>query len=61
MNASYLYLQIPSVGLYYLSEDIYVYVYVCVIWMDIYVTRFAKTRHNSAFLEIHIFTPWCSM
>ena len=27
----------------------------------VYVTRFAKTRHNSAFFEIHIFTLWCSM
>ena len=26
-----------------------------------YVTGFAKTRHNRAFFEIHIFTPWCSM
>ena len=28
---------------------------------SIYVTRFAKNRHNSAFFEIYIFTPWCSM
>ena len=27
----------------------------------VYVTRFANTRHNGAFFEIHIFTPWCSM
>ena len=29
--------------------------------VKLFVTRFAKTWHNSAFFEIHIFTPWCSM
>ena len=27
----------------------------------LYVTQFAKTRHNRAFFEIHIFTPCCSV
>ena len=36
----------------------YTCMYVCIF---AYVTRFAKTRHNDAFLEFHIFASMNSM
>ena len=37
---------------------IYIYKYMCV---RVCVTRFTKTRHNDAFLEIHIFASVSSI
>ena len=39
---------------------IYIYIYIY-IYIRIYVTRFAKIRHNDAFLEIQIFTSMNSI